>query len=174
MAVPTDDTRVRSRLRELGEPITLFGEGPAERRDRLRNLLLDEQDADGGDEDAAADVIMQGAEEVVEQEEEFYTEGIPELLEARRHIARYSLPRAKTRIQRQREDSSIPLRTHIKHRKEIKEKLQGFELFGTQIAGERPISITRFSPNGRTPSQRETGAAGSNSSMCPTWTRKSP
>lgn len=26
MAVPTDDGRVRARLREIGEPITLFGE----------------------------------------------------------------------------------------------------------------------------------------------------
>lgn len=26
MAVPTDDGRVRTRLREIGEPITLFGE----------------------------------------------------------------------------------------------------------------------------------------------------
>jgi U4/U6 small nuclear ribonucleoprotein PRP4 len=26
LAVPTDDGRVRARLRELGEPITLFGE----------------------------------------------------------------------------------------------------------------------------------------------------
>lgn len=26
MAVPTDDNRVKARLRELGEPITLFGE----------------------------------------------------------------------------------------------------------------------------------------------------
>ncbi|KAF5014790.1 hypothetical protein F66182_14102, partial [Fusarium sp. NRRL 66182] len=39
IVVPTDDTRVRIRLRELGEPITLFGEGPADRRDRLRELL---------------------------------------------------------------------------------------------------------------------------------------
>jgi len=27
IAVPTDDKKVRLRLRELGEPITLFGEG---------------------------------------------------------------------------------------------------------------------------------------------------
>jgi U4/U6 small nuclear ribonucleoprotein PRP4 len=26
LAVPTDDTKVRARLREIGEPITLFGE----------------------------------------------------------------------------------------------------------------------------------------------------
>ena len=147
LAVPTDDAKVRARLRELAEPVTLFGEGPAERRDRLRELLLDQQDAAGADGEVA-DVQMRENDNAADQEEEFYTEGLPELLEARRAIARYSLPRAKARIQRQREDSSIPLRTHIKHRKEIKEKLQGFELFGTQIAGERPVSITRFSPNG--------------------------
>jgi U4/U6 small nuclear ribonucleoprotein PRP4 len=27
MAVPTDDGRVKARLRELGEPICMFGEG---------------------------------------------------------------------------------------------------------------------------------------------------
>jgi U4/U6 small nuclear ribonucleoprotein PRP4 len=147
LAVPTDDGKVRARLRELGQPVTLFGEGPAERRDRLREHLLDQQDTADRDE-SVADVQMRETDDAAEQEEEFYTEGLPELLEARRQIARYSLPRAKARIQRQREDSTIPLRTHIKHRKEIKEKLQGFELFGTQIAGERPISITRFAPNG--------------------------
>lgn len=145
IAVPTDDGRVRARLRELREPITLFGEGPAERRDRLRELMLNE--ADGADR-ATTDIQMQDAEDRGDQEEEFYTEGVPELLEARKNIARYSLPKAKDRIRVQKEDSSIPVRTHIKHRKEIKEKLQGFELFGTQIAGERPVSITRFAPNG--------------------------
>lgn len=57
LAVPTDDARVRARLRELGEPITLFGERvsfcllvfltcltsepvqPADRRDRLKYVL---------------------------------------------------------------------------------------------------------------------------------------
>jgi hypothetical protein len=33
MAVPTDDKRVKARLREIGEPITLFGE-------RVCGLLL--------------------------------------------------------------------------------------------------------------------------------------
>jgi len=147
LAVPTDDGKVRARLRELGEPVTLFGEGPAERRDRLRGLILDQQEADG--DEGPADVQMREADDAADQEEEFYTEGLPELLEARRDIARYSLPRAKARIQRQREDSSIPLRTHIKHRKEIKEKLQqNVELFGTQIAGERAVSVARFSANG--------------------------
>nr|XP_054502423.1 U4/U6 small nuclear ribonucleoprotein Prp4 isoform X2 [Agelaius phoeniceus] len=37
--VSTDDCEVKACLRALGEPITLFGEGPAERRERLRNIL---------------------------------------------------------------------------------------------------------------------------------------
>jgi U4/U6 small nuclear ribonucleoprotein PRP4 len=149
IAVPTDDGRVRARLRELGEPITLFGEGPGDRRDRLRELLtIQAEEAEGQDVDTQMGESGEGAEGQGEQEEEFYTEGIRELLEARRNIARYSLPRAKARVARQREEASIPLRTHIKHRKHIKERLSGFDLFGTQIAGERPVSITRFSPSG--------------------------
>ena len=146
IAVPTDDGRVRARLREMGEPITLFAEGPADRRDRLRELLMDQAEEDG--EDGVVDVQMGDADGQVDQEEEFYTEGVLELLNARRKIAKYSLPKAQARIARQRQDSAIPLRTHIKHRKAIKEKLQGFELFGSQIAGERPVSITRFAPDG--------------------------
>ena len=37
--VSTDDSEVKKDLRHLGEPICLFGEGPAERRNRLRELL---------------------------------------------------------------------------------------------------------------------------------------
>lgn len=149
--MPTDDGRVRARLREMGEPITLFGEGPPERRDRLRELLTtqaEQQEAQDGEGDTLMeqdDAEDRGADD---QEEEFYTEGIKELLQARQDTARYSLPRAKARIARQKLESTIPLRTHIKHRKALKEHLQGFDLQGTQIAGERPVSIARFSPDG--------------------------
>lgn len=147
MVVPTDDARVRARLRELGEPITLFGEGPADRRDRLRELLTDLADRRG-----EGDIEMMEAEEEeeAEQQEEFYTEGTDELLEARKAIARFSLPRAKARVARLKDESTIPLRTHVKHRKAVKEKLQGFDLYGSQIAGERPVSICRFAPDGQT------------------------
>ncbi|OQD77013.1 hypothetical protein PENDEC_c003G03722 [Penicillium decumbens] len=145
--VPTDDTRVRMRLRELGEPITLFGEGPGDRRDRLRECLTDLVERQG-----EGDVEMEEPEEEegAEQQEEFYTEGTDELLEARKAIARFSLPRAKARVARLKEESTIPLRTHVKHRKAIKEKLQNFDLYGSQIAGDRPVSICRFAPDGQT------------------------
>lgn len=153
IAVPTDDGRVRLKLREIEEPITLFGEGPGDRRDRLRELLTQRAELEAG-EDGEGDLHMQDTAQddggQGEQEEEFYTEGMEELLEARRAIARYSLPRAKARIASQKIESLIPLRNHIKHRKAIKDRLQAFELFGSQIAGDRPISIARFSPNGQT------------------------
>ena len=37
--VPTAIEDVKQRLRELGHPITLFGEGPIERRERLKLVI---------------------------------------------------------------------------------------------------------------------------------------
>lgn len=57
VTVPTDDAKVRQSLRRIGEPITLFGEGPSERRDRLRSLLLDNEE----------DEILETAQEAAPQ-----------------------------------------------------------------------------------------------------------
>ncbi|KAK5127106.1 hypothetical protein LTR85_008466 [Meristemomyces frigidus] len=146
LAVPTDDKRVRADLRAHGEPITLFGERPEDRRDRLRELLYREQE--GGDEDESMRDATEEPDAADDEEGEFYTEGSQMLLEARKEIAHYSMPRAKQRIAHQRLESTIPVQTHVKHRKAIKDRLKGFELFGSQIASERPMSIVRFAPNG--------------------------
>ena len=153
IAVPTDDGRVRAKLRELGQPVTLFGEGPADRRDRLRGLLADQAQNQTTAGQEGADVEMQDVggeeEEAEEQEEEFYSRGTDELLQARIDIAQYSIPRAKRRIEFQKKEATIPLRTHVKFRKEVRERLQAFELQGSQTAGDRHISMTRISPNGK-------------------------
>ena len=148
IAVPTDDKRVRVELRSRGEPITLFGERPEDRRDRLRDLLYREQEGDDGDDAEMRDATEEPGEGADEEEGEFYTQGSDALLEARKEIARYTLPRAKQRIAHQRLDSAIPVQTHVRHRKAIKERLSGFDLFGSQIASERPMSVVRFAPNG--------------------------
>ena len=85
-----------------------------------------------------------------ESNQEFYTEGSKELIEARKEIARYSLPRSQRRVHYQRLESTIPLQRHVEHRQNIRKKLSGFELYGSQIAGDRPVSMARFSPNGNT------------------------
>ncbi|KAL1604082.1 hypothetical protein SLS60_005674 [Paraconiothyrium brasiliense] len=143
--VPTADRDIKLKLRSLGEPITLFGEGSSERRDRLRATLFEQQEAGGED----ADIQMQEADEAPgEGDEEFYTQGTALLLDVRRDMAKYSLPRAKERVAFQRRESTIPLKTHIDFRNKIKDRLKGFELYGSQTS-DRPVSIVRFSPNGQ-------------------------
>ncbi|KAH6619250.1 WD40-repeat-containing domain protein [Chaetomium sp. MPI-SDFR-AT-0129] len=154
IAVPTDDGRVRAKLRELGRPVTLFGEGPADRRDRLRELLTEQAQAQQAGGQEGADVDMQDVdaeedEEAEEGEEEFYSRGTDELLQARINIAQYSIPRAKKRIGFQKKEATISLRAHAKFRKEVKDRLQTFELQGSQTAGDRHVSMTRISPNGK-------------------------
>ncbi|KAI5849031.1 WD40-repeat-containing domain protein [Tricharina praecox] len=152
IVVPTDDGRVRVRLREMGEPITLFGEGPGDRRDRLRELLYLKQEgitADGEDVEMGDGDMMEGDDDHGDDDEEYYTPGEPELLDARRKIAIFSLPRARERIDRQKVEAAIPLQKHIKHRRTIKEHLGGYQVLGSQIAGDRPVSMARFSPNSK-------------------------
>ncbi|EPS40903.1 hypothetical protein H072_5217 [Dactylellina haptotyla CBS 200.50] len=154
ITVPTDDTRVRLKLRELGEPITLFGEEKSDRRDRLRALLAQQlEDTDRREGRSGEDVDMHDAdmdEADGEVEEEFYTEGVPELLEARRWIAQYSIERARDRCELQKVESGVQLQKHIKHRKGIKDRLAGFNLLGSQLAGDRPVAIARFSHDSKT------------------------
>nr|OQO17549.1 hypothetical protein B0A51_15193 [Rachicladosporium sp. CCFEE 5018] len=145
LAVPTDDKRVRTELRSRGEPITLFGERPENRRDRLREIMYAEQE--GGDEDDSMKDAGASDDEAEAPDEEFYTPGSDELLAARREIAKYSLPRTARRVAFQRDESVIPVATHVKHRKGIKQRLSSFELYASQIAGERAVSMVRFSPN---------------------------
>lgn len=105
LAVPTDDGQVRLRLRELGEPITLFGEGPGDRRERLRELMSRMAGVDI--EMESEDESSEGEEE--EAREEFYTEGTEELYDARKWIAGYSLKRARERTEEHRAEVEVPV-----------------------------------------------------------------
>lgn len=105
LALPTNDLEVRGLLRAQGEPQTLFGERPEDRRDRLRALLARARQGEqgqGGDEpierygDGEEDSGTEDSDESMdegEREEEFYTEGTLKLKEARRNMAEYSIPR---------------------------------------------------------------------------------
>lgn len=153
IAVPTNNETIKAMLRERGVPVTLFGENnPADRRERLRQILTDEtQQQSNAGPGEGADVDMEDApdDEDEEQDEEYYTRGDDDLLQARIEVAKYSLPRAKRRVHFQREESKIPLRTHVKHRKQIKEKLQDFELQSSQVGGQRYLSVVRLAPHGQ-------------------------
>ncbi|THH32454.1 hypothetical protein EUX98_g1730 [Antrodiella citrinella] len=147
LAVPTDDNKVKSRLREIGEPITLFGERAADRRDRLIYVVSQINAARG--EDAMAVDDESSDDESEDGGEEFYTEGSLELLEARRRLAEYSLPRAQKRVAQQRIDSKMPLGRIIDIRKKVFAEVKAFANLGSQIGDERPIAQVRFSPNSK-------------------------
>lgn len=160
LVLPTKDLDVRLRLRSMGQPITLFGERQADRRDRLRDLisrLKREDESMGSDSEASSSDD--------EKEEEFYTEGGDALLEERKWIAEYSLKRsvypsclllcqisylafsARQRIAQQQKESTIPLGGIMDARKAVFAELKTYTTLGTQLADERPVSQVRFSPN---------------------------
>lgn len=94
IALPTNDAEIRARLRELAEPITLFGEGPADRRDRLRDLIARARLDKGEAMEVEEESEKSGSEDEDEEDEEFYTEGSAALKQARREMAEYSIPRS--------------------------------------------------------------------------------
>jgi U4/U6 small nuclear ribonucleoprotein PRP4 len=172
IAVPTKDADVRLRLREMGEPITLFGERPEDRRDRLRYLWSQqrqkEKDAKmqvGSDEEEESSSGSENGDE--EKEEEFYTEGTLTLKAARKDIAEFSLPRcasplvsdhlallislvfnrARKRVARQRSETTIPLGRLIDVRRAVFNNLKSFTNLGSQIGDTRALSSLRFSPD---------------------------
>lgn len=145
IAVPTDDRQVKVRLQALGEPIILFGEDLADRRNRLRYLLSQQQL--GG----INDVHMQDVSDDGDRpdDEEYYTPGSTQLLEARRQICEYSIPRARARVQRQQQETQVPLSKLIAHRRAQNTRLKQFTSQGSQVAATRPLSIARFSPDSK-------------------------
>ncbi|XP_026317818.1 U4/U6 small nuclear ribonucleoprotein Prp4 [Hyposmocoma kahamanoa] len=140
--VSTDDDEVRRSLRQLGEPVCLFGEGPAERRVRLRDLLsyLGEDAINKKLEEEEARIERDRGREGT-----WYHEGPPQLREARLWIARYSLPVAKERLNKAREDLKLPGSVRAAAKQESQRKASGVTIYCSQIGDTRPISFCRFS-----------------------------
>ncbi|XP_076054969.1 U4/U6 small nuclear ribonucleoprotein Prp4-like isoform X2 [Oratosquilla oratoria] len=144
-------------LRELGQPICVFGEGPADRRNRLKELL-----ARLG-EDAVKRKTEDEAPKKEHPEETWYHEGPPSLKEARMYLVGYSIPRAKARLKRERLEKAVPEATRTAKKQETQNRLRSFGLLGSQNADARPISFCRFSPDG------EMLATSSWSGLCKLW-----
>ncbi|CAF3558974.1 unnamed protein product [Rotaria socialis] len=88
--VPTDNVPIQATLRQLEQPICLFGERPAERRRRLQNLISSLSDNE------IAKILP------------LYHDEPDELQTARYWIAEYALSRAKERIEKLKEYVAIP------------------------------------------------------------------
>ncbi|XVF01582.1 hypothetical protein REPUB_Repub04eG0101100 [Reevesia pubescens] len=155
LAVPTNDMAVRTRLRRLGEPITLFGEREMERRDRLR-MIMAKLDSEGQleklmkaheEEEAAVSAKVEDVEEDIEYP--FYTEGPKELLDARIHIAKYSIVKAAARVQRaqrKRDDPDEDMDAEIDW---ALKQAGNLVLDCSEIGDDRPLSGCSFSRDGK-------------------------
>ncbi|XP_015585441.1 U4/U6 small nuclear ribonucleoprotein Prp4 isoform X2 [Cephus cinctus] len=145
--VSTDDSEVKKNLRQLGEPICLFGEGPADRRTRLRELLAslgeDAIKKKHEDEERPSHPTERDTETT------WYHEGPESLQIARSWIANYSLPRAKARLDRARQELELPGATRTARRQELLKKLQALSIYCSQIGDTRPVSFCQFSPNSK-------------------------
>lgn len=100
LTVPTQEADIKSQLRQLGQPVTYFGESPAERRDRLKRMLQDHLVQFGRLPQFMPRNTHQYTANV--ENEFFMYEGSELLRAARIEIAKVSLHRAAMRVERQR------------------------------------------------------------------------
>lgn len=143
--VSTDDSEVKAHLRQLEEPICLFGEGPADRRERLRKLLAEKG------EEAYKRQKVEEIEEKKKRDEEnitWYHEGPESLKDARYWIAEYSIPRAKARVKKEKEDKNFAAQKTVLA-SDVQKRLRSVHNECSQIGDERPLSYCQFSPNGK-------------------------
>lgn len=138
MAVPTGDAQVKAKLREFGEPVCIFGEGPYERRDRLRTIMAGRSAPE-----------QPKRQEAAGDEDLFYTEGSEELLEARVKMAEWSLPRASERLIKERrhrtEEDPLEYEERVDRFCQFLQKSMAAEV--SQVGDERPLTQGKFSPD---------------------------
>lgn len=143
VVVPTSDQEVRSFLRGIAEPITLFGEGKLERRERLRCLLvgldqnqLDQLQARASDLAPNSFIINRKPEGL------FFTEGSEDLKTFRLKIAKFSLQRARYRLEME-QAGTLP---SLDEQESLEHNLLSLTNLASSLADTRPVVSCSFSP----------------------------
>jgi U4/U6 small nuclear ribonucleoprotein PRP4 len=157
IVVPTAIVDVKAKLRSLGQPITLFGEKPGDRRERLRVIMAKIEVE--GEEAAMVDGLLgtgvtasmsaPSAVKKAEKVELFYTPSSSELQESRRTFSKYSWPRARDRLagaKRRRDSEQLQEEADVKCLR-IYTRASKFGMNASQVADDRPSQCCRFSPN---------------------------
>lgn len=147
LVVPTSDSEVRQLLRQLEEPITLFGEREMERRERLRKMLATMDEGRAAALAASNEVAMEEAAPL--PKELFYTEGAEELKQARIEIAEFSLRRAAARLAAAKRRRLDPDEDEAALIAESGAVLKTLINQSSEIGDDRPIVGCAFSPDGK-------------------------
>ncbi|KAA3681143.1 U4/U6 small nuclear ribonucleoprotein PRP4 [Paragonimus westermani] len=175
--VSTEDSEVKAYLRQLREPICLFGEDGADRRERLRMILaisggpaqrptlLTSASTHAASAEASNDQTALESHTTKDDNVVWYHEGPASLAEARMWIAEFSLMRAKIRLERTRKYyESMPAPLRKARLQEYHKTLRNTGLLCSQVGDVRPLSSCRFSPDG------VQLATSSWSGLCRLWT----
>jgi U4/U6 small nuclear ribonucleoprotein PRP4 len=146
VTIPTSDIEIKSRLRELREPITLFNEGVVERGERLRVAIARFMDREGRMPSFTSG--HRGQHTQVTEDEEFYSVGSAELRLARLEIAKFSIPLASYRLEQCRRQRLIQdrLDEELKYEEYIS-KFGDYDIIASQFADDRCVSRGDLSYN---------------------------
>jgi len=143
--IPANDEDVKKKLREMGQPICLFGENAVDRRERLKKEVLEIVMKEGKIPEA---FIKTKTYEKVEENEVFYTEGSIELKEARMEIAKFSIPRSAYRIELSKKKfMNLDRIGEGLQYEEFLNTNKNFEFTSSQYADERGCSRGSLSPD---------------------------
>lgn len=145
--IPTNDSDVKTKLRELGKPICLFGEKAIDRRERLKKEV-EELVMKEGVIPTVFTKTKPVSKSEVEENEVFYTEGSTELKKARLEIAKYSIPRSTYRIEiAKKKFMELDRIEESQEYEHFLDSNKNFEFVSSQYADERGCSRGALSPN---------------------------
>jgi len=169
VVVPTAIADVKLALREMGLPITLFAEGPYDRRERLREAIADAEMRRGGGAANGAvvgdgKVSGQAAGERKAAQEVFYSSASDVLLAARQVMADHSFACSKARLASRSLMLSSPpaLAAEDARAAQLYTCSSALQLDSTAVAEQRPLVNMRYSPHG---GLLATGSLGCNISL---------
>jgi U4/U6 small nuclear ribonucleoprotein PRP4 len=145
---PTSDSDVKSKLREIGKPICLFGEKALDRRERLKKEIHTMIMETGQIPEAFTKSETRNYSTEKMDNEVFYTEGSQELKEARMNILNYSIPRAAFRIEvaKKKFMELDRIQESIEY-EEFLQRNKDHEFFASQLGDERGCSRGSLSPD---------------------------
>jgi len=167
IVVPTAIDDVKLRLRELGHPITMFGEGHFDRRERLKMVLaqieLDAEASSKGGIIIGSSIDLQeqqlhSQQQLQRQKKEIvYTHASEELAQARSFLCDFSFPRARARLDARRrlfdevqppESASSSRESADSATQALYSHCQNLVLGASAAAQDRPLVCVRVSPSG--------------------------
>ena len=158
--ISTDDNEVRKALEYLGQPVSLVNEDNRDRRERLILLLTNDTNIKNRFEiykksftDSQSDESTQpnkyyNDSDVSENDknEEFYTPASIDLILARQFLIQDSITKSKKRLRNEQSRArSFNIGDELRIRRKQSKIIQSFQLSGSQIVTNRPVSKVRLS-----------------------------